>query len=84
MSAQRITLRISQITIDGGRHDKRIIAQAIERELVRRLSEPGVVEMLGGARWAARIDGGRVRPQGSGSAALARAVAHATMGALVR
>ena len=84
MSVQRITVRIDRITIAGGRHDRRTLAAAIERELGRLLAVPGAVDALGPGRWSGRLDGGRVRPNGDGERALGNAVARATYGVLSR
>ena len=84
MSARRITVRIDRIIVESGRPSRAALAAAIERELKRLLAAPGAIEDLRGAGATEMLDGGALSPRGPGDAALGRALAQATMGALQR
>ena len=84
MTARRITLRIGRITVAGARPSRAALTKAIERELATLLKAPETVDTLRNARVVPRLNGGRIAPKGPGEAALGRAIAQATMGALRR
>lgn len=84
MRPRRITVTIGRIAVDGPRPSRAALAAAVTRELRTLLAAPGAAETLRGAGAVERLDGGRATPDGQGDAALGRAVAQATMGALKR